>query len=91
MRRDGHQGSVSTQMNRWPLTLTQILEWRLPPIDGFPGNWRQYQFPDPDAVECRRVALAEGLARSPKGGNNARERWVVSKRERRRAGWLASN
>ena len=45
----------------------------------------------PGAVEFRRIALAEGLAPGPNGGNNAREWWVVPKRERRRTGRLTSN
>ena len=43
------------------------------------------------ADEFMRIALAEGLARGPNGGNNAREWCVGSKRERRRTGRLTSN
>jgi hypothetical protein len=41
--------------------------------------------------EFGRIALAQGPAPGPSGGNNAREWWVVSKRERRRTGGLTSN
>ncbi len=28
-------------------------EWRVPPIPGFPGNWRQHQCPDPGVAKFR--------------------------------------
>ena len=66
-------------------------EWHLPPIPGFPSHWRRHQFPGPGAVECRQMALAEGLAAGANGGYSAREWRVVPKRERRRDWWLTSD
>ena len=66
--------------------------WHLPAIPGFLGNWRRHQFPDPSAVEFRRIALAEGLAPPGlNGGYNARECSVVPKSEWMCTGRLTSN
>jgi hypothetical protein len=71
--------------------LTPILEMA---PSAYPRVSRQLApvpIPDPGAVEFRRIALAEGFAAGPNDGNNAREWWVVPKRERRRTGRLTSN
>ena len=56
-------------------------EWRLPPIPGFPDNWRnRHQSRGAGVVEFKRIAPGRKTCLTDlRGGNNAREWWVVDK------------
>ena len=71
--------------------LTPILGMAPSAYPRISGRLAPAPIPGSGRVEFRRIALAEGLAAGPNGGNNARERWVVPKRERSRTGRLTSN
>ena len=75
---------MSTQVTCLPPTLTPILGMA---PSAYPRIFRQLApgpIPWSGPVEFRRIALAEGLAHGSNGGTNAREWWVVPKRERAR-------